>query len=221
MIARSMISPLIRPLHKSDKLQDCLQLMNDLKVTNLPVVEDFYYVGLISEGELLAGQADNETIEPLCIALPRPFVSYSEHLFNIVKMVTENQISVIPVLDEEGRYLGSIESNRLLDETARVLSLNEPGAIIILEVNQIDYSLSEIARIVESHNARILSCGVHTLPESTRMEVTLKINTLDLDSLLQTFIRYDYTISLYFGFSEKNESLLRERYELLMKYLEF
>jgi acetoin utilization protein AcuB len=72
---------------------------------------------------------------------------------------------------------------------------------------------------VESNDAKILSLSVKTSPNSTKMEITIKLNRLNLEPVIQTFNRYDYVISYYFGENEKNENLLRERYDLLLRYL--
>ncbi len=81
-----------------------------------------------------------------------------------------------------------------------------------------DYSLSEIARIIESNDAKILSLFVHSWPESTKIEVTLKINRVELGAILQTFNRFNYNIKAIFSEQDDLDDL-RERYDSLMNYL--
>jgi hypothetical protein len=89
---------------------------------------------------------------------------------------------------------------------------------LVLEVNQIDYSLAQIAQIVESNNAKILSSYIMSSPDSTKLEVTLKINKTELDPIIRTFERYDYTISASFQKSDFNDDL-QLRYDSLINYL--
>jgi hypothetical protein len=98
------------------------------------------------------------------------------------------------------------------------MELNNPGGIIILELNDKDYLLTEIAQIVESNDAKVLGMYLTTFPDSTRIEITLKINKIDVGPVLQTFIRYNYTIKASFSEDTYTESL-QERYNSLMNYL--
>jgi hypothetical protein len=97
-------------------------------------------------------------------------------------------------------------------------SIKEMGAILVLEINQIDYSLAQIAQIVESNNARILSSYIMSTPDSTKLEVTLKINKTELSSIIRTFERYDYVISASYQKSDFNDDI-QERYDSLLNFL--
>lgn len=220
MIAKNLMSVFIPTLKKSDRISKGIKLMEENKVVHLPVNEGTNYIGLISENDLLSAADESSQIESFCKALPKPFISEYEHFYSALKIMTDQRLSALPVLDENQQYAGLITAPMLLSELAQNMSVSNPGGIIILEVNQNDYSMSEIARIVEANDAKILSAGVKTLPDSTKMEVTLKLNKMNLEPVMQTFIRYNYDISFYFGDNEKNETMLRERYEMLMRYLE-
>ncbi|HOI00443.1 MAG TPA: CBS domain-containing protein, partial [Bacteroidales bacterium] len=76
----------------------------------------------------------------------------------------------------------------------------------------------EIARIVESDDAKVLSLYIRTLPDSTRMEITLKVNKMKIPGMLQTFHRYNYLVTASFSEGETADDL-RDRYNLLMYYL--
>ena len=82
-----------------------------------------------------------------------------------------------------------------------------------------DYSLSQIAQIVEGNDAKILSMYISSHSASTRLEVTLKINRNDLTSIIQTFTRYNYTIHSTFMDHDDMDGLYENRYEMFMKYL--
>ena len=103
-----------------------------------------------------------------------------------------------------------------IDEMATV---NLPGGIIVLELNANDYSLAQIARIVEDNDAKIWSSHITSSTDSMKMEVTLKINRTDLTSIIRTFLRFGYTIKASYQSNDRNEDVLRNNYDQFMMYL--
>jgi hypothetical protein len=97
--------------------------------------------------------------------------------------------------------------------------MDQPGGIIVLELIERDYSLSQIAQIVESNNVKVLSMYITSPPESTRLEVTIKVNTGDLVSVIKTFERYKYDIKTWVSNDDSMDSFYSERFDHLMKYL--
>jgi hypothetical protein len=105
-----------------------------------------------------------------------------------------------------------------LTSFANTGSIKETGGIIVLEINEHDYSMAQIAQIVESNNARILSSYIMSSPDSTKIEVTLKINQLELSRIIRTFERYDYFVKETFQ-KDANDTDLQIRFDSLMNYL--
>ena len=97
--------------------------------------------------------------------------------------------------------------------------MDQPGGIIVLELIERDYSLSQIAQIVESNNIKVLSMYITSPPESTKLEVTLKVNTGDLVSVIRTFERYNYEVKTWVTTNDSMDRFYSERFDLLMKYL--
>ena len=125
---------------------------------------------------------------------------------------------MVPVIDDKENYVGIITSENLVQYLAGISAITEPGGIIVLELNVKDFVLSEIARIVESNDAKILSLYVSTYPESTKMEITIKLNITELKSLISTFERFNHTVKASFQESEYFDDL-KDNYDSLMKYL--
>jgi hypothetical protein len=98
------------------------------------------------------------------------------------------------------------------------MSILNPGGIIILEIAENNYSMAEISQIVESNDSRIIGAFFTTRPDSTLIDLTLKINNIDLNPVIQTFERYNYTIKATFA-EEDDMDDLKERYDALMNYL--
>jgi len=218
MTVEQIISDTVFPLKKSDKAAQALEWMDDCGVGQLPVVDGAGYLGLISESILLSAD-ENAKIESLSGNLPKPFIGEGEHYYNAIQMMAEQKLSVLPVLDKNYKYFGVITREDALDQLIHSYAIQNPGGIIILELNQNDYSLGEIARIVESNDTKIISLGIQAVPDSNKMEVTLKLNRINIESVIHAFERFNYEIRSYYGENRKDEELLRERYESLLTWL--
>ena len=126
----------------------------------------------------------------------------------------------MPILDKNEKYLGCVSNHEILTKLAATSSIKEQGGIIVIECNKKDYSMSEIAQIVESDNAKILSSYIFSKIESTEIEITLKINQLDLTRIMRSFERYNYTIKASYQ-TKLNDNDVQWRYDVLMNYLKF
>jgi CBS domain-containing protein len=218
MIARHLISEEILPLKTSNTGEQALSMMEELKVSHLPIVNNEVFLGLISDQDIYDLNNLQEPLGNYKLSLKHPYVNEHQHLYNVLKLVNEMKLSLIPVLDDHNRYLGCITLFDLVNSMARSFSLENPGGIIVLEMSQNDYDLSEIARIVESNDAKVLSLFLSTHIDSTRLEVVLKMNRTDLGGVLQTFDRYGYYVKASFG-DEEDRDDLKENYDSLMNYL--
>jgi CBS domain-containing protein len=138
----------------------------------------------------------------------------------VIEIISRLKLTVIPVLEEDKKtYLGLITLNDLMQYIERIYSVREPGGIIVLDLNSVDYSLSEISRIVESNDAKILSLYVKSAADSRKIELTIKINRTNLTSIIQTFLRYDYTIKTTYVREDDMKDLLEDRYNSFMRFL--
>jgi acetoin utilization protein AcuB len=149
----------------------------------------------------------------------KPYVSDNQHLFEVIGLAARLKLSVVPVLDSKNHYKGVITTSDLIRHIAGISSMDQPGGIIVLELIERDYSLSHIAQIVESNNIKVLSMYITSPAESTRLEVTLKVNTTDLLALIKTFERYNYDVKTWVTTNDSIDSFYSERFDLLMKYL--
>ncbi len=219
MLARDLISLTISPLTPTDEAVNALAWMDEMRVQHAPVVLEGKFIGLISEDEVLASNTLEEPIEKHPFLVAGCSAYESQHLFDVVRIMTDQKLTLVPVVDQSHNYLGSITPTTIVYQLARVASFQQPGGIIVLEVNQRNYSLSEIARIVESNDAKVLSSYINSFSDSTRIEVTVKVNKIDTSSIIQTFNRFNYLVLASFSEESKLDELLSKRYESLMKYL--
>ena len=160
----------------------------------------------------------DKPLDELFQHLPRPYVNAGDHIYQVLSKVAEFKLSLIPILDNDENYLGCTTVHHLMTLIANTGSIKENGGILVLEMARSDYSMSEIAQIVESNDARILSSYIMTSPDSTNIELTLKLNKIELDRIIRTFERYDYIIKASFQKSNENDDM-QFRYDSLMNYL--
>lgn len=217
MIAENLISDMIIPLRTSDTGGDALGIMNEFYIRHLPIVDKEELLGLLSEDEILDNDA-GAAVGTYRLALQHPFVRHTDHLYDVLRLIADHQLSAIPVVDDKRRYIGLITAEDILRHFAETGAFREPGGIVILEMTRQDYSLANIARIVESENVIILSSYVQTFQGSPRIEVTLKMNRQNITSLLSTFERFDLVVKATFNELEYFDTL-RERYDGLISYL--
>lgn len=220
MIAIDLITHDIPPLVHTDTGEKALIWMDEFKVSHLPVLKNGNFVGLVSETHILDKMNVSEDLDVLFQHLPRPFVFPNAHLFEILSKISEYKISVIPILDENEQYLGCTSIFELMTSIANTASMKEKGGILVLEVNQLDYSMAQIGQIVESNDAKILSSTILTDASSTKLDITLKVNQEDLTSIIRTFERYDYVVKASYQNGAGTEDL-QWRYDVLMNYLNF
>ncbi len=217
MTADTLISNSIIPLRTSDTGEEALEMMNEFYIRHLPIVNNKQLLGVISEDDVLNYDI-NEPIGSYSLSLLRPYVKESDHVYEVMRLMAESQLTVIPVVDEEGDYSGLITQEDLLNFFAKTGTFTEPGSILVLEMSRRDYSLAEIARIVESESALILSSFISSHGDSTRIDVTLKINRQNVQPIIATLDRFDYHVKATFNESEYVDSL-KERFDALMSYL--
>lgn len=218
MIASQLISHKVPPLKTSDTGRKALHWMNELHVRHLPIVNNEQFLGLISEEDVLNFNDPDEPIGGHSLSLRRPFVVEDEHLYDVIKVAVNQELTVVPVVDLNEVYLGVISLEDLLKFFAQTGSLADPGTILVLEMSKRDYALSEIARLVESEKAMVLSAYVTSRPESPNMEITLKINSQSIKHIVATFERFGYIVKASFQESDYVDGL-KERFNALMNYL--
>ena len=216
MLTRDLISHSIPYLHLDDKVFHALQLMNDYHVAHLPIVSEDKYLGIISEEQLLHSDDDN-LLEQLLISDGGKSVQANDHFLKAIQIAVQNKLSIVPVM-EENHILGIVTYNDLLRNASDFMSLNDPGGLIVLEIEGKDYSFNELNRIVESNDAQITQLNSFTDPETGAMQVTIRINKLEISDIISTLQRYEYNVKYYFG-EELYENELRSNYDNLMHYL--
>ncbi|MEZ4938929.1 MAG: CBS domain-containing protein [Crocinitomicaceae bacterium] len=219
MNAAETISFEIPPLRISETGEKALKWMDEFRVSHLPVLDkQNHYIGLVSEENILDMEDQKMPLSSISSNFVTPFIYEDAHMFEMMRLVGELKITVVPVLSKDNEYLGATPMLHLMKIISKMSSVVENGSIIVLEMSRHDYSLAEIAQLVESNDAKILSSYITSEPDSTLLNVTIKVNKLNVDAILQTFVRYSYNIVASYHQSRMQDDMKR-RFEELMKYI--
>lgn len=214
--ALNLISKSLPALNRGESALQVLNLMDEMRVTDLPVVENGMFVGLANESDFLNAEVYQGEVQAE-LDLLKVSVLPESHVLDVLKVASENDITVIPVVDEGNHYLGSITSADLLDHLAEMLGVMREGGIIVLQMLERDHSIQQIARIIEENNAKILSLSVVPATEGN-LEMHIKIDLPDLNPILQSLERFNYIVLSKFQAAQFDNEL-KDRYDELMRYL--
>lgn len=218
MLTRELQSQTLPSLHLTDKVHQALQLMNDNQVTHLPIVDGEKFIGVVSEDDLLQAENDNAALSELQQSFSNTSVKEDEHFLRAIQLAAENGLSVVPIVSDENDLVGTVAYNDLLKNASEFMSLNEPGGLVVLEMESNQYSFNQISKLVETNDAQITQLNTSNDPETGMMQVTIRINKPEVSDIVATFQRYDYTVKYFFG-EELYANEIRNNYDNLMNYL--
>ncbi len=219
MLAAELNNNIIPQLQLDDTIAKALQLINDFKVSHLPVVSEEKYLGLISEDDLLDADNTKAHIQTLQKDFIPASIIESEHFLQAVNISNQYQTNVVPVVTREKDFTGTITGQNLLRALGNFSGAQEIGGIIVLEMERNQFAISEISKIVESNEATVLHLNTTIQPETGLLTVTIHINKKELSAVVAAFERYEYNVIYYFG-EEKFENDMQSNYQHLMNYLD-
>ena len=222
MMTEQLINYDIPVLTLNDNAQKALLWMEEMRVSQLPVVDNKQYLGMLSEDQVLNLNYNlDHKISDFELSAKNSYVGKNQHLYDIVSISTEFDLDLIAVVNNDGTYEGVVPLNDAIRSWASTVAITEQGGILVLKLKGIDYSLSEISRLVESNNAKILHVSMSIDKANPHMIlITLKINKVKLDAVVATFKRFDYNVLERYDESNMDNSNERDRINLLMKFLD-
>lgn len=208
--------PVLKP---SDTVGNALNWMEENRIGQLVVVDAGKYAGIVSEDILMDYDEDMQLADVMLQFSEITLFDY-QHIYESLGLISKYSLQVIGIIDEEESFVGIITASEVYTKFGELLGSQEPGAVLVISIKNRDYSLSEISRLVESDNAKILSSYFtgNTYLSNDSASLTLKINRESITSIVATLERFGYTVEASYA-HEPVESIEQERYNMLMKYL--
>jgi Predicted transcriptional regulator, contains C-terminal CBS domains len=217
VLNKELISATIPTLNLNDTVQQALDLMSEFNVLQLPVVADDKYLGLVFEDSLM-NIDDRAILKTIDTHFSKVAVHANTHFIEAVQILNDYNLSLVPVIEKENEFVGTIAAIDLLKELGKTTGASEPGGLIVLEMEQRNFSFSEISKLVETNDAQITQLNSYWDNNTSSFFVAIKINKFEISDIVATFQRYDYQVKYYFG-EELYENELRSNYDHLMNYL--
>ncbi|MBD1421872.1 CBS domain-containing protein [Sphingobacterium chuzhouense] len=205
-------------VQSDDSIGFALDKMDELHTTQLPIVDEHDLLGIVTEDHLLSAHDETKTVSSLMVSLRFVYLYEYQHIYDALQYMDAHQLEILPVLDKENAYIGVVTTVDLLSAINETLGNKDPGAIIVLELGKNDVSFSHIAHIFESENVRILNTAVRDIPDTTKIEMTIKVDKQNISTVVASLWRFDYVVKATFN-DGSQDSDIKERYDILMNYL--
>ena len=206
----------IKPLKHSAPISEAQDLFEEVMYSHFPVTEDGVFIGCVSK-ESVAFLNASALLNENRFHFERFFVRSSMIWLDVLEVFAKNETNLLPVLDEKNNYVGYYELEDVIRFLHETPFLKEEGGVLIVAKEVNTFSMSQVAQIVESNQAKILGLFISNVTQNT-VEITIKMSQSGLNDIIQTFRRYEYEI-----ISEHQEDSylngLKERSDYLDKYL--
>lgn len=216
MTIATLLAP-IDPLSTADTVADALVQMADDHVSHLPVVAPDGTLDALVSDVALQMHPDPETPVGALVAGPPVSALPETHVFDAAHLMRTHALSVLPVADAEGRYAGLTVRQDVFAQLAHMLATEEPGAIVVLDADRRDFSLGQVAQLIEQNGVRILSVSTEDDPGAGSVRVTLKLNVTDTARVRHLMEHYDYRVVAVF---DEQQDDLEERAAAFFRFLE-
>ncbi|PRD56935.1 CBS domain-containing protein [Sphingobacterium gobiense] len=205
-------------VRSDDNIGFALDKMNELHTSQLPIVNERDLLGILTEDHLLSAHDETQALSSLTVSLRFVYLYEYQHIYNALQYMDAHRLEILPVLDKENAYMGVVTIIDLLSAINETLGNKDLGAIIVLELGKNDVSFSHIAHIFESENVHILNTALRDIPDTTKMEMTIKVDKQNISSVVASLWRFDYVVKATFN-DGSQDSDIKERYDILMNYL--
>lgn len=206
----------VTPLSIKDNVHKAQSIFSQMTYSHLPVMDEELYIGCMAETDAHCFESD-QNMTDIRYSLVAFQVDKNTHWLEVLKAFAQHHTNIMPVLDENKKYLGYYELNDIMEYFIDAPFLYESGNVIVVSKGTTDYSFSEISQIVESNDAKIYGSFISAHRDHLT-EITVKVNGTNLNGVLQTFRRYGYEV---ISSMEDDTYLdaLKERSDYLDKYL--
>lgn len=214
-----LIQERLQPLRPEDTVLQARELMVVQRVRHLPMVSgEGELLGVVSDEQL---QRVEEATLPVSMQVQCVPISVAPdwHVFDAARVVLQQGLTVLPIAALNRHYQGAVPSQHLLEQLIRMLSLQEAGSILELEIDARDYALSTLLYCVEQCGVRVRTLLVQPLDVlESHFRVTLKLNVQDTARVRHVLEHRGFHVTT--AYNEEDDEELRQRIEAFMRYLE-
>ena len=198
------------------RFEEVKSFFNETTFSHFPVVENNKLIGAISEADVLAIN-DDKLVGDYTYLINLFFAEAAFNLLETLKVFSNNDANLIPVVNEKNEYVGYYDLIDVLHLLNNTPFLKNDGAVLVLTKETKDYSFSEICQIIETNNGKILGLYIENNNVSTA-QIIVKFVAQDINEIIQSLRRYNYNVLTKHKEDYYLEDL-KERSDYLQKYL--
>ena len=218
MTIETLLNHSFQPLSIDATAGQALARMAEYGVRHLPVVDaEERLAGMVSEDQMLNAFDHEAPVQAALVAAPT-FATLQMHPFQVARLMADHHLSLLPVVEEGNHFVGVIQRGDLFDQLTHMFSVNTSGAVLVLAVEERDYSLGQLAHLVEQNDAKVLSAAAGSKGGGV-LEVTLKLNVQDTSRVRHILEHHGYRVVAAFSKDNSPEDLLNRVQEFL-RYLD-
>ncbi len=207
----------IKALSLQNKVKNALKLCKNLPITHIPIVENGYLKGCFLESDIQTIDDKNKELKEFSYLLQHFYTDENASILTLLKLFADYDCNIIPVLNQQKKYMGYYELSDILDVFANSPFLANESETLLVEKNKTDVSMSEVTQIIEANNATLLGLYISN-EKSDTIQISVTIFTNEMNELIQTFRRYDYHV-----ITDHEDDVylddLKNRSDYLQKYL--
>lgn len=219
MIAEELINHMLPPLKLTDEANKAIAWMEEFRCGQLPVVDNEKFLGFISEESILEQNDLAKRVSEFDLLGDDCIVSDDSHFYEVLKVAGDHKLQMVAVQNDIKQYAGVITVADIMVSFAQTAAVQMPGSILVLSMDLMDYSLAEIARLVEENNTKIISSTMAEDPlDKAKIKLTVKLNQDDVTRVVATLERFGYRIIARYQ-TANNEDHNKDRLDMLMRYL--
>ncbi|WP_299160333.1 CBS domain-containing protein [uncultured Tenacibaculum sp.] len=207
----------IKALTLKSTVKRAQKLCENLPITHIPIVENGKLIGCLPEGDIQIIEDQSHSLSEYSYLLDLFYTNEKATLLDLIVLFADNDSNLIPVLNKEMNYIGYYELNDILDAFADSPFLHNESDTLIINKSKNDYSMSQIAQIIETNNGKLLGFYISS-ENQDNVQITLKIISEEINEIIQTFRRYDYNVVTQHEDDFYLEEL-KDRAAYLRKYL--
>ena len=216
MNVKELIASEFPSLTLQDTGERALHLMHEFHVLHLPLVQRDSYVALVSEEDILDWDTPEQPLSLAEFLQFRPAVNETAHPFDAVRLARQHQLSVIPVVNEHHHFAGVVPTGELFRYVTDQEMIQADGAVLVIDMDARQYSLAELAHLCEANDTRIL--GLHMRSKDDQLELTIRVNSRDVQALGSTLERYGYAVRETYT-TVGSEDSLQHNLDAFMHYI--
>jgi len=218
MIGKELINYMIPPLKANDPVSKAKLWMRELRLFELPVIKEDRFLGLITD-EILEEKESGE-IGEFELEGATAVVNQNQHYYEILRVANREAVNLVAIIDDYNKYLGVVALEDVVEAFSNTSSVRSPGSVIMIRLNAIDYSLSEISRLVEENGVKILSSYViSNEADPSKIQLTLKLSSDEIGHVIETLRRFSYLVETNYQ-ENSSDSQEKERLDGLLNYLD-